>query len=245
MPTRSRAAVVVRAGEALLFAMGFCLLGAFGTIHLASVFRQESGARRLESLLRDGSGPPQSDGSSSSGYAAATRAEAAETGLVGRVEIPRTGLSGVIFDGVTDWTLLRGIGHLEETAYPGEQGTVALAAHRDTFFRPLKGIEIGDVIRITTPDGTFNYIVESTSIVKPDRVEVLEPSTGRALVLLTCYPLQYVGRAPFRLVVRATQIDSPPAEDEVTRPPEPPESREVVHEAEWVGRTVRFGDEPL
>jgi sortase A len=242
--TREQLSVTaLHAGETLLFLVGFSFIGATGAIHVASVFQQVGGEHRLESLIRAGS-DPRREQSSSGETAAATRAEASATGLVGRVEIPRTGLSGIIFEGTSDWTLLRGVGHLSGSAFPGERGTVALAAHRDSYFRLLEDVEAGDVILVTTPDGVFHYLIESTVIVEPNQGGVLGPSQERSLALITCYPFRYVGPAPLRLVVRAIQIEAPPSREEDS-PPLAPDPRETLQRAQWVGETIRFGDEPL
>jgi sortase A len=55
-------------------------------------------------------------------------------GLVGRIEIPRLGLSVVIAEGTTAATLRRAAGHIEGTQLPGRAGNVGIAAHRDTPF---------------------------------------------------------------------------------------------------------------
>jgi LPXTG-site transpeptidase (sortase) family protein len=89
---------------------------------------------------------------------------------------------------------------------PGEWGNVALAGHRDTFFRPLRDIRVGDAIRFKTRERTFEYRVESIEVVAPTAIQVLETSTGHDLTLLTCYPIYYVGPAPKRLVVRAREV---------------------------------------
>jgi len=106
------------------------------------------------------------------------------------------------------------VGHLSNSALPGEQGNVALAAHRDTFFRPLRNIRVGDEIKFKTRKRSFDYVVESMEIVTPADVSVLEPSTGHDLTLLTCYPFHYIGSAPKRFVVFAREIgrtsSSPP-----------------------------------
>jgi sortase A len=101
--------------------------------------------------------------------------------------------------------LRHGVGHLSDTALPGDVGNVVLAGHRDTFFRPLSGVRAGDSIALKTRDGEFEYLVESTSVVAPGAVEVLEPTAGRTLTLITCYPFSYIGAAPNRFIVRARQ----------------------------------------
>ena len=90
---------------------------------------------------------------------------------------------------------------------PGEWGNVVLAGHRDTFFRPLRHIRIGDIITLRSFQGeAFQYRVESTSVVSPTDIEVLEPLNGRKLTLITCFPFNYVGAAPNRFIVRAVEV---------------------------------------
>jgi sortase A len=93
---------------------------------------------------------------------------------------------------------------------PGEWGNVALAAHRDTFFRPLRDIQAGDQIRFKTPERSFEYVVESIEVVAPRDIRVLEPSSGHELTFITCFPFHYLGPAPKRFVVRAQEVDSTP-----------------------------------
>jgi sortase A len=127
--------------------------------------------------------------------------------VIGEIQVPRLGLNAIVVQGDSPATLRRAVGHLSESALPGEQGNVALAAHRDTFFRPLRDMRVGDEIRFKTPERSFEYLVESIEVVAPDNIQVLEPSTGRDLTLLTCFPFHYVGPAPKRFVVRAREVD--------------------------------------
>ena len=127
--------------------------------------------------------------------------------LIGKIEIPRLQLSAVVREGVDTKTLSRAVGHVPETALPGMPGNVAVAAHRDTFFRPVRGIKKGDLIRMVTPEGTYEYEVENTRIVMPSNVEVLRPTAEPTMTLVTCYPFNYVGAAPKRFIVRARQIE--------------------------------------
>ena len=130
----------------------------------------------------------------------------AEGSLVGRIDIPRLDLSAVVFEGTSDDTLARGVGHLRGSAGPGEPGNLVLAGHRDTFFRELRNIREGDEVNIKGPQGEFEYQVESTAIVEPDQTEVLKPGDGSTLTLITCYPFRYIGNAPQRFIVRATKV---------------------------------------
>lgn len=125
---------------------------------------------------------------------------------VGEIEIPRLVLRAVILQGDSPQVLRRAVGHLPYTAMPGELGNIGLAAHRDSFFRPLRQIRPGDMIALRTLQGEFRYRVESTRIVSPANVEVLAATNERALTLVTCFPFNYVGAAPRRFIVRALQV---------------------------------------
>lgn len=131
--------------------------------------------------------------------------------LLGRIEIRRVGVRAMVINGTTDEYLRRAIGHIEGTALPGQPGNVGLAGHRDTFFRGLRHIRKGDVIDIQTLNGTFKYVVESTQIVGPGDVQVLEASSDPALTLVTCYPFDYIGTAPHRFIVHAREVSCPAA----------------------------------
>ena len=129
---------------------------------------------------------------------------------IGRLEIPRISLSVVVLEGDDARTLRLGAGRVPGTARPGEGSNMAIAAHRDTFFRALRDIRQGDIIRFTSKSGAFVYQVDSTEIVTPGHVEVLDATPKPTLTLITCYPFFYFGSAPERLVVRARLISSEP-----------------------------------
>ncbi len=126
--------------------------------------------------------------------------------VIGRLEIPRLNLSVMVREGADEGTLSRAVGHIPGTALPGNVGNVGLAGHRDTFFRALRNIRSDDTIELETTAGTYRYAVKSTRIVTPRDVSVLQASGGETLTLVTCYPFYYVGSAPKRFIVRATQL---------------------------------------
>ncbi len=148
--------------------------------------------------------------------AAATRVDSTDSAYgpnlrkgdpVGRLEIPRLGMSIVVFHGVDEKTLTLGVGHVPGTPLPGVEGNVALAAHRDTFFRPIKDIEPGDGITFSSEYGRFEYVVDSTEIVGPEETHVMESRGYGELTLITCYPFYFVGAAPERFVVHARRVN--------------------------------------
>ena len=130
----------------------------------------------------------------------------AKGGLIGRIEIPRLGLSAMVVEGVDALLLRRSLGHIPGTALPGQPGNVAISGHRDTFFRPLRNIRQNDIITLTTLRGEYRYRVVSTRIVAPSDVAVLDPGDSEVLTLVTCYPFFFVGSAPDRFIVRAERV---------------------------------------
>lgn len=131
-----------------------------------------------------------------------------EGSLVGRIDIARVGISAIVLEGDDPRTLARGIGHIPGTALPGWSGNVGLAGHRDTFFRALKRIRLGDDILMTTLQGRYRYRVVSSEVVSPNETRVLGASAIPSITLITCYPFQFIGSAPKRFVVHANVVRS-------------------------------------
>jgi sortase A len=127
-------------------------------------------------------------------------------GLIGRMEIQRLGVSVAVVEGTDTPTLRRAAGHIAGTAFPGQVGNIGIAAHRDTFFRPLRKIQRDDIITLTTLRGEYRYRVVSTKVVDPHDVAVLNPDGHEVLTLVTCYPFYYIGAAPNRFIVRADRV---------------------------------------
>ena len=133
-----------------------------------------------------------------------------ETIAVGMIEIPAIGLATRVLEGSNARTLRLAVGHIPGTALPGPSGNVGLAGHRDTYFRSLRRIKVGDKIRLTTVAGTFKYRVVSLRVVLPSAIEVLNDTQQPTLTLVTCYPFDFIGAAPQRLIVHAEMVpDSP------------------------------------
>jgi sortase A len=171
--------------------------------------------RRFEQELKIARGPAESgENLSSSPLPPAprevdrARVESAppEGSPLGRIEIGTIGLSAMILEGTEGKTLRRAVGHIPGTALPGQHGNVAIAGHRDTFFRGLRNILKDDEITLTTLDGSHRYRVDSTKVVEPEDIWVLDPSGDAILTLVTCYPFFFVGPAPQRFIVRAHRL---------------------------------------
>ena len=87
----------------------------------------------------------------------------ADTWPVARIEVKRIGASAIVLAGSSGQALAFGPGHVELTADAGERGIAVYSAHRDTHFRFLRNVKIGDEIDVTRDDGkTFRYRAEAT-----------------------------------------------------------------------------------
>src|ERR1700704_4243105 len=126
--------------------------------------------------------------------------------VIGELEIPRLRMSVMVFEGDDAGILKQGAGHIPGTALQLDNGNIGIAAHRDTYFRPLRVIHANDVISLKAPAGTSRYAVTETTIVQPSEVGVLARAPGRDLTLVTCYPFYYLGNAPERFIVHARRI---------------------------------------
>jgi sortase A len=192
--------------QRLLFAAAAITLAYFAFVIGDAWLFQYVENRRLDALLASRSAPR------SSLSLAASRGSAFPSlpaqGLVGRLEIPRLGLSVIVMEGTSTSTLRRAAGHIAGTALPGHAGNVGISAHRDTHFRPLKDIRPDDLITLTTLSGEFRYRVVTTRVVSPSQVEVLHPSPNEILTLVTCYPFYYLGAAPDRFIVTAKRVSN-------------------------------------
>jgi sortase A len=135
---------------------------------------------------------------------AAARRRTVEAGSwIARLEAPTVALSATVVEGSDDGTLMRGAGRIEDTAFPGDLGNIGIAGHRDTIFRPVRKLRIGDPLVLTTATRVFRYRISKTAIVNPEDVYVLDPTDHPTMTLVTCYPFEFIGHAPQRYIVSA------------------------------------------
>jgi len=139
--------------------------------------------------------------------AAAAPAKPAMPVPIALLRIPRLSLDVPVFADTSERNLNRGAGRIEGTAAPDEDGNIAIAAHRDRYFRALKDVEMGDVIELETMTQRHEYRVTKLSIVRPDDTSWLHATRTAAITLVTCYPFYYVGHAPKRYIVRAVGVN--------------------------------------
>ena len=164
LPTRSP--WLLRWSQRLLIITGTLAIGYVGFTLLDARLYQVSAKRSLESQIRQEKEHHESQPK-----------PAVKTGdVLGRVDIPRLGISVAVLQGTSSRTLRLGAGHIEGTPLPGATGNSGIAGHRDTFFRELKDIRKNDEIQLQTATGIFHYEVDWVKVVDPDDINVLEPS---------------------------------------------------------------------
>jgi sortase A len=137
----------------------------------------------------------------------------ADTWPVARIEVKRIGASAIVLAGSSGQALAFGPGHVEHTASAGERGVAVYSAHRDTHFRFLKDVRIGDEIEVTRRDGkVFRYRADSHSVVRFDQFGIDPLSNDYELVLSTCWPFDAVTGGPDRYLLHAKLIEQPTIE---------------------------------
>jgi sortase A len=129
---------------------------------------------------------------------------------LGRIRIPKIGVSAVFVEGTATGDLSSGPGHYPGTPIPGEHGTVGIAGHRTTYgawFRNINQLNPGDAIDITMGYGRFTYRVERTRIVPPTALWVTDRVGYDRLILSACHPLYSAAK---RIVVFARLVNTTP-----------------------------------
>ncbi len=183
----------IRLAQMVLLAVGLAALGYCLAVYLeANRFQADQARRFTRELHRHAAAPAP--------------ASPADGAVLAQMQIPRLGMSVMVVEGANDGDLRRAAGHIPGTALPGQNGNVAIAGHRDTFFRPLRRLHPGDAIVLRTLAGVSRYRVVSLHVVRPADIAVLYPTRRDALTLVTCFPFDYIGAAPARFVVRAERL---------------------------------------
>ncbi|WP_159437708.1 class D sortase [Ferrimonas marina] len=122
--------------------------------------------------------------------------------------IERIDLTVAVFEGVEERILNKGVGRVPTRGQWDGTHNLSLAAHRDSFFRRLGELELGDRIQLATVTGeSHQFEISDVLIVEPKDVHVMAPMEVPSITLITCYPFYYVGHAPQRYIVQARRLD--------------------------------------
>lgn len=126
---------------------------------------------------------------------------------VGVLEIPKIDAELPIIEGTDEEELDKGVGHYKSTAFPNQNDQILLSGHRDTVFRRMGELEIGDILTVHVPYGEFSYeIVETRIVSADDRTVIKSTAPDEVLTVSTCYPFNYIGSAPDRYIINALPI---------------------------------------
>ncbi|WP_187443800.1 sortase [Sutcliffiella horikoshii] len=127
---------------------------------------------------------------------------------IGEVYFPVLEVGIPVFHGVTEGELGKGVGHVPGTSLPGDGGNIVLSGHRDTVFRRLEEVEVGDKVMVGLDggDGLFIYKVSKIRVVDKEDTSVVVPRPREVLTITTCYPFTFIGSAPERYVLEAEFI---------------------------------------
>jgi len=130
--------------------------------------------------------------------------------VIGSLWIPRLKRTIDIVEGTGAKELKKGVGHYVGSVLPGFSDNSVLAGHRDSVFRNLGDVKLGDLMTVQTDYGRFVYEVHKIRIVKADDKTVIVPTADAVLTLSTCYPFRFVGNAPKRYIVQAGLVIGDP-----------------------------------
>ena len=130
--------------------------------------------------------------------------------VIGSLWIPRLKRTIDIVEGTGAKELKKGVGHYVGSVLPGVSDNSVLAGHRDSVFRNLGEVKLGDLMTVRTDYGVFVYEVHKIRIVKADDKTVIVPTADSVLTLSTCYPFRFVGNAPKRYIVQAGLVIGDP-----------------------------------
>ena len=128
--------------------------------------------------------------------------------IIGSLTIPALKQKLPIIQGTGVDELKKGVGHFIQSVLPGEEDNCVLSGHRETVFRQIGNLKIGDQLIVQTSAGTFTYEVNGTRIVHKDDKTVIVPTDHAVLTLSTCYPFHFIGNAPDRYILTADLVIS-------------------------------------
>jgi LPXTG-site transpeptidase (sortase) family protein len=120
-----------------------------------------------------------------------------------RLTVPRLKIERYVFRSYSQASLALGPAWLEQTSEPGCEGNCIIAGHRDTHFRFLRLVRVGDEVTLQRAGRSYEYRVQSIRIVDKDATHALRGAGPRSLTLVTCYPFFFVGAAQQRYLVQA------------------------------------------
>jgi sortase A len=185
----------------VLLAGGGSLLGYSG-YHITNHKVQEKKALEDAQTIVKAAGNTEEDQTNSISHSFA------QGDVVGVLTIPKLKKELPIIEGTDEAELEKGVGHYSDTKLPGQKDRIFLAGHRDTVFKRMGEIEIGDILEVQLKSGLHQYEVFETFIVKETDLSVLKSTApDEILTLSTCYPFEYLSSTNERYIINARRMN--------------------------------------
>lgn len=131
---------------------------------------------------------------------------------VALLEIPQLGVREVVLEGTTSGVLRSGPGHRRDTPLPGQPGAVEIFGRRAAFggpFTDLPRLAPGDMLSVTTGQGTFVYRVIDLRLAGDPEPPALRAGAGR-LTLVTAAGRRYLPDGTLRVDADLVTTPQPP-----------------------------------
>jgi len=125
--------------------------------------------------------------------------------LFAKLSVPKHDVQQIVLDRSSGQALAFAPTFIETTDRPGQGGTTAIAAHKNTHFGFLEKLKPGDVVTLQSVTGKqHSYEVETSFIVDTREQDLTISDETKQLLLVTCYPFDALSfNGPLRYVVRA------------------------------------------
>lgn len=110
---------------------------------------------------------------------------------IGKIEIPKLGVTEYMFEGIELSVLDQGPGHWPDTAMPGQVGNMVIAGHRVSHTHPflhINNLGVGDEVFFSADGKKYRYEVTGTEIVDPNALRIVDPTPTATATLFACHP---------------------------------------------------------
>lgn len=186
----------------LLIVAGIAFLGFGGYQWFSTEIAQKNSLVEAKEILEEATTTEETDEFDPFDFAPDTGETA------GILHIPKLESDLPIVEGTDEDELEKGVGHYKGTAYPAQDEQIVLSGHRDTVFRRMGELEIGDIFVVKVPYGEFSYKIADTQIVGADDRTIIKPHGHEVLTVTTCYPFNFIGDAPDRYIITALPVEN-------------------------------------
>ena len=125
------------------------------------------------------------------------------------IEIDKINVNLPVYFGSTLEILKDGVGHDSGSYFPGEGGSIIYMGHNSKdVFRRFSELQKGDMIKVTTTYGEFNYEIYDMKLINETETDKLQIQKDEEILMVyTCYPFNNVGYATQRYVVYAKLVE--------------------------------------